>query len=445
MSDYIFDHWVVNGQFKSWRPLDYITNKNKSAKSYIKYMLIRLQKMFKYKNLPDSIPSNILELYLLYNGTCFITKEKGDLYAFIGGAGGQPDPYYRPTVYTVANPALKISRNYDIDKDGILVRNDSFWEGLYPLMARYAGLMAENLLTIRTADIMLRIVALITSPKDKTKEAAEIYLKKIEKGELGIIAESRFLEGVQMQSPPSNNGSYLTQFIELQQYLKGSFFNEIGLNANFNMKREAIGEDESSLNEDSLMPLCEDMLKCRREDIKKVNEMYGLDISVDFDSTWAENVLQRELELQKKEAEVLSQLTNGSDFNGGNSSNELERDIAKFDESGESIIDNDENDESISSISVSGESGASSESVESHELSDGDSTGYSNTCSNIDNECNAGSEKQLEVNINIISQLIEGSDENGRKESVNATIVESGTISDDNESVDNELQSVDED
>lgn len=73
-----------------------------------------------------------------------------------------------------------------------------------------------------------------------------------------------------MQSPPSNNGSYLTQFIELHQYLTGTFYNEVGLNANFNMKREAIGDGESSLNEDSLLPLCELMLETRKRTLKKL-------------------------------------------------------------------------------------------------------------------------------------------------------------------------------
>ena len=118
-----------------------------------------------------------------------------------------------------------------------------------------------------------------------------------------------------MQSPPSNNGSYLTQFIELHQYLKGSFYNEIGLNANFNMKREALGDGESSLNEDSLLPLCDEMLRCRQEDIKKVNEMFGTDITVEFDSSWAQNVIEKELTLDKMRAEA-SQLAEETEDTG---------------------------------------------------------------------------------------------------------------------------------
>ena len=296
--------YFFDSQLAKKNPMDYVKDKKLSANAYINYMAIRLQKMFKYTNLPETIPREMLEYYLMINGTCFISEYDGNLYAFTGSFGGEPDAYYRPTRYVVANPALKMSKDFDIKSDGVLIRNDSIWQGLYPLMARYASLMAENILTLRSADVMLRVIAMLTAPDDKTRAAAEAYLKKLEDGEFGVIAENRFFDGIKMQSPPSNNGSYLTQFIELHQYLKGSFYNEIGLNANFNMKREALGDGESSLNEDSLLPLCDEMLRCRQEDIKKVNEMFGTDITVEFDSSWAQNVIEKELTLDKMEAEV---------------------------------------------------------------------------------------------------------------------------------------------
>lgn len=285
-------------------------------------MLSRLQKMFKYSNLPDTIPRQYLENYLLVNGSCVIGKdlmhpEDENLYAFVGAAGGIPDIYYRPTFYIISNPALHTTCQYFISEtdpehepDGVLVRNDTMWQGLYPMMARYASLISENLLTLRTADIMLRVLALITAPDDSSRLAADQFLSDITNGKLASIAENRFLDGIRMQNPPSNNGSYLTQFIELHQYLVGSFYNEVGLNANYNMKREALSESETGLNDDSLMPLCEDMLRCRREDMEKVNAMFGTSIQVDFDSSWLENTIERLLSIRQQASEASSQLVN---------------------------------------------------------------------------------------------------------------------------------------
>lgn len=315
--------------FTNRRCLEYVTDKSKSAESIICYMLARLQKMFKYEGLPDSIPRQYLENYLLVNGHCVIGRdlrhpEDENIYAFVGAAGGEPDIYYRPTRYMVANPSLQTSNQYYIsttdpnhEPNAVLVRNDTMWQGLYPMMARYAALISENLLTIRTADVMLRVLALITAPDDSSRLAADQFLKDITEGHLASIAENRFLDGIRMQNPPSNNGSYLTQFIELHQYLVGSFYNEVGLNANYNMKREALSESETGLNDDSLMPLCEDMLRCRQEDIARVNAMFGTSIRVSLDSSWLENEIERLLSLRTQAQEASSQLANTAPLEEG--------------------------------------------------------------------------------------------------------------------------------
>ena len=354
----------------------YVTDKEISAKSYMNYMVIRLQKMFHYENLPETIPQEMYEYYLLYNGTCFVTEVNGNLYALFGSYGGKQDPYYRPTRYIVANPGLDLSKDYDIVEDGVLCRNDCLWLGLYPLLSRYATLMAENALTIRTADIMLRVMAMLSAPDDKTKAAAEEYLKNLENGKLGVIGENRFFdEGVKLQSPPSNNGSYLTQFIELHQYLKGSFYNEIGLNANFNMKRESIGDGESSLNEDSLLPLCDQMLLCRKEDVDKINKKFGTNITVEFDSAWANNVKEMALELEKLKNEA-SQLVKGdnSEKEGstGNSGDKSEGsdDDSIVSESTESNID-----DSITTSGITDNDVESDSNVESGENETGTNIG----------------------------------------------------------------------
>lgn len=291
--------------------LQYVKDKKKSSKYWFEYLLIRTKMMFQYKGLPDTIDATILERYLQVNGVACVTEVNGKLYCFNGSLGGERDVYYRPTMFVVSNPHFKESFSKDViigedgmdfnnpvlgSQPGVLMRNDSEWVGLSPLIAKYSVMLAENLLTIRSADVMLRIIALITASSDKSYKSAMAYLNKLEKGEFGAISDDSFSENqINMQSPPSNNGSYLTQFIELHQYLIGSFFNELGLRANYNMKREAIGQGESSMDEDAIMPLCDDMLLRRKEDIAKINSMYGTDISVDYSSAWLSNKIERNL------------------------------------------------------------------------------------------------------------------------------------------------------
>lgn len=293
-----------------------VLDKSRSVREFATYFLMRVMKMFKWENLPEEIPEDCLNKMLLTEGFVWFTKWKGralngkeidQYYVFRGKLADVIDAYYRPTSLIVSNPGANCYKQFGLDKqkggtyygeDGVILRNDTLYHGLMPMINRYAYLLAENVLTMHSADVFLRIIALISAQDDKTVVSANEFIRGIEQGKMSAVAEGKFFEGVKLQSPPSNNGSYLTQFIEYQQYFLGSFFNEIGLNANFNMKRESIAKSESSLNEDSMLPICQNMLKCRQEDVRVINEMFGLNIKVSFDSAWLQNALEIVMELE---------------------------------------------------------------------------------------------------------------------------------------------------
>ena len=276
-------------------------DKDKVIRDHIEYMLIRTQSMFRYEGLPDTIPARMLELYIQTNGHVCITNIKGDLYALFGSFGGEPNPYYMPTKYVISNPALNISDTLEIDKDCIIIPNDDLYKGLMPLFSRYSTALCENEISLFMADINARIQSLISASDDDTKKSADIYIDKIMGGDLSVIAENGFLEGIKT-SPFSNVGSnVITNLIEYEQYLKAGCFNEIGLNSNYNMKRESINSNESQLNDDMLHPLIDNMLKCRTDAINKVNEMFDTNITVSFNSAWEDNETELNAELENLE------------------------------------------------------------------------------------------------------------------------------------------------
>lgn len=258
--------------------------------------------MFRWNGLPDSIPERILELYLQINGNVCFYKYENTLYIFTGGLGGEPDVYYRPTLYTIANPALAISKNLQIGIDCEVMSNDSLFLGMVPLYNRYATEFAEAELSLQLALINMRTVALLSATDDRTKASAEKYLQDISDGKPGVIAENQFLDGIRVQPyAHTGNSNSLTSIIEILQYIKASWYNEIGLNANYNMKRESINSGESQLNNDALLPLVDDMLKCRQVGAEKVNAMFGTSISVSLASSWEDN--QQEIELEQNSLE----------------------------------------------------------------------------------------------------------------------------------------------
>ena len=260
--------------------------KMRIGEAQILYMLNRTQSMFKYKKLPETIPSRNLEIMLQLNGNIFFTEVNGEFYVFTGGLGGEPDVYYEPTIYTVANPALNFSKNLRIDEDGVLIRSDAYGVGLLPMMQKYASLMVENEFTMRVVDINSRIPFILSASDDRTEKSALLFLQRIVNGELGTVSENSFIEDLKVNTVGGDHTQRMTDLIEYQQYLKAAWFNDLGINANYNMKRESISPDEAQLNDDALLPLIDDMLEERKRGFKKVNEMYGLDIEVELDSSW---------------------------------------------------------------------------------------------------------------------------------------------------------------
>lgn len=280
------------------------TDKRANTKSYIVYMLNRLLTMFEYEGLPDTIPQKILELYIMVNGHSVVIEHEGKLYVCFGGWGGEPNEYYIPKNYIVANPYLDLFNTYEIDNDCVLVHNDSMYYGMMPLLRRYASALVENDLSMNIVNINSRISALIDAPDDKTKASAEKYLSDIADGKLGVIASTAFFDGVRTQPYGERNAQRLTDLIEYQQYMKASWFNEIGLNANYNMKREAITANESQLNDDMLLPLIDDMFNCRKAFCDKINHMYGTDITVNWSSAWKNNDVELNLMQELMESEI---------------------------------------------------------------------------------------------------------------------------------------------
>lgn len=293
-------------------PVDYtcdILDKELSAYNYMQYMFDRTNTMFRYEGLPETIPAYMLEYMLQVYGSVTILEHNEDIYAFRASYGGPPDPYYRPTQAVVANPALDLSYTYRIVNyfppfnktlwesypKCIRFHNDTQLQGLVPLFSRYATQLAENDVSIRSAQINLRQQIIIVADNGPEIEAANKYIENLTAGRLAAIGKRPFLEGITVAEGYKGNSNTIMQLIELQQYLKASFYNDIGLNSNFNMKSQYISSEEINSSADIMLPLIDNMLKCRLEAVDYINKEFGTNISVEKDSSWEKKQIQSDL------------------------------------------------------------------------------------------------------------------------------------------------------
>lgn len=283
--------------------------------AFIRYKFAQTQRMFEWKGLPDTIRQRDLELLLQKKGKAFWVKiEEGTtqdgrpakgIYALEGGFSGVLNQNYFPTKAVIANPYLQYQRSdLVIGEDTIVMGNDPLYMGLLPLASIKSRHIAETLVSLRLAVINARIPTVAYADNDATAKDFKDFFKKIEEGqEIGCVGGNPFFEGLRTAEWSHSQDGTIKQLTEYLQYTDASWYNALGIEANYNMKREAINSAESGMNVDSLLPLSDAMLESRKEAIEKINEKFGLEISVDFSSAWKK--IRVELEAEQKLADKL--------------------------------------------------------------------------------------------------------------------------------------------
>lgn len=278
-------------------------DKRRAISHYIGSYLTRLiSGLYETKGLPETITQRKHEEKLMLGGWSVIFRhpDNGELYSMFGTVGGERDLENKPSLAIVSHPQLKKSLNLEIldthfitkpagvtyDGTCVVARNTSLLIPFYDIIYKYASLMVENDITQLLRVVHARRDSITTAPDENGKNALETAEKKLEDGEMIIPLVSQFMDEVKNYPQSNTNGERITDFIEYTQYLKASLFNELGLQANYNMKREAIGSQEAEMNIDSLLTLVEDGLLCRQYDWELVNKNFGTDISVDFGKLW---------------------------------------------------------------------------------------------------------------------------------------------------------------
>lgn len=285
-----------------------LDDKNLLRQSYIRYMLGNTIEMFAYKDLPDSIPQKELEILHQVNSFAIWKKVEDKLYVFHGGLGGVLNEYYHPTEAIVSNPYLNYNANLKIDEDCVVTFNDKMRYGLLPLFNRYASLLAEVDISLRFVTINTRIPYLVNANDDDTKESVDKVFKDIWDGKFGIALNKRIMDkdSVFTSEFGARNEHNIKDLIELRQFLKSSWYMELGIQSNYNMKRESLNSNETTMDESVLLPLIDDMLNERKIGLEKVNKMFGTNITVELSSSWKKirEEIKNELAMQQAQTNV---------------------------------------------------------------------------------------------------------------------------------------------
>lgn len=302
------------------------TDKFKQKLSIENGLLLRSNQIFMYDNIPDSWDISLFEYTLQKNGELLIIKSDSDDLYFTDKFTyiGKKDFYDQFTKVNINNPNDSIVNGDHNISDLVIIKNNSLSISTSEFLSDYIELMIETVITLKTHLINTRNIFTLIATDNKSRENCLNFMKKLESGDLNILMNNAFLDNVKLLNN-NVNSDLIYRLIEVLQYLKASCLHELGINANYDLKRTVTTKSDIDINLDYLIPLVDNMLLARKSALEKVNKMYGSDIKVYLHSTWLNEKLKSEelihninpddLETEKTENETLDNSENEAAIN----------------------------------------------------------------------------------------------------------------------------------
>lgn len=278
-----------------------IQDKKLANKLFDQGLLLRSNQIFMYKNLPLSIDPKRLELCVQRNGRIYIIKHD-DRFIICDNFSetGKLNEYGEFTEVNIINPYIKLEKQYSIyglsdkfEDKAVRVDNNMFSSSILDILSKYRELIIESELSLRSYILNSRNMFTLFAGDTKSKQNCETFLKRLEKGELSVLSDNAFIESIKLL-PNSNNGEYGYKLLQIIQYLKASCLNEIGINANYEIKRSVTSKADVDLSLDYLIPLVDNMFQYRQRFTDDFNNCFGENIEVLLHSTWLNERLKAE-------------------------------------------------------------------------------------------------------------------------------------------------------
>lgn len=230
----------------------------------------------------NDINTNELKKQLLINGMSCIRKSDvfnniGAYYCSKSNVTGQ----YFDVPISVTYYSPQESGESIIDQDCVLFRNSPLYTPVFPLIERYASLLAHTDITIQFALVKYRIQGnVFVSKDDDVKKQISGFFNNAYNGALTSIVDE---SAMGIENLQATSGEYLkvTELLEARDNLLTMYFNDIGVQSAKNKKGNILVPEIESAKPRLLLSL-NDMLKTWKEDAEKCKEMFDIKITVEL-------------------------------------------------------------------------------------------------------------------------------------------------------------------
>ena len=238
---------------------------------------------------PESINYDFMMMCIILLGRAAYFKPDQDLVALNAAPSGKPDLYYVPARILVTNPRFNRSYNLQIGIDCEIVYCTSmdpyYWGrgsgGMYSLISTTASLLADNFLSLNTAQKNLRLTTGFACDDQNTYESLKAAMQEAYDGKPFFIVQKSLVD--QLEKLPvyadSSNQS-LIQLLDVHKYILSEYYAAIGLSESQQMKKERLITAE--VEDGAELPLfnIQDMIDSITAGIERVNLMFDTKMQV---------------------------------------------------------------------------------------------------------------------------------------------------------------------
>lgn len=232
-----------------------------------------MNKLFTWK--VADIPEKEIETKLILFGKCGIVKD-GKMLAVpvnLFGITDYPDEF---TSFSYATGLRNGERT--INKDGVLIDNDSLRNGSYYIIHHYALMLAHLEVTLVNSMINGRTTETIVADSEKAAQGARDYRDRVYKGAPDVIVDKSF-NGLEFNSKSYSPLMSIKDLMEVRSNILESFYETIGVKKATN-KKERLITDEVSANAGLLKLNILDMYERRLEACEKIRDVFNIEATV---------------------------------------------------------------------------------------------------------------------------------------------------------------------
>lgn len=197
------------------------------------------------------------------------------------------DIFYQPTNTQIANPLLTGILNPRIGVQCALVKLQPDYGNIMDLVSYYADMLALCAEAAGMSLVNSKMAYVLAADSKTAAESLKAMYDRIASGDPAVAIDKKLLNEdgnpTWTMFAQDVGGNYIvSDVLADMRKIENMFATDIGLpNANTD-KRERLISDEVNANNVETMTRCDMWLETIREGFKQANEMFGLDLSVDW-------------------------------------------------------------------------------------------------------------------------------------------------------------------